>query len=149
MKKDLYLNIHIMSIFIAIVYIVCACYADGKERSPPAEGEERGWKDIELGQNSGEEHMDNVTRNNDKDSGSSKLLVNTLICSLPDIHCPQPVDVLPARRRRPFYGWISSDDEQDLVRLPQASLQEIAKFFTRMNVPRKRKTRWDVRPEDM
>lgn len=93
--------------------------------------------------------MDNVTRNTDKDSGGSKLLGNTLICSLPDLHSPQPVDVLPAPRRRPYYGWISSDDEQDIVHLTPAPIQEIAKFFFPMDGQRKRKTRWDVRPEDM
>jgi hypothetical protein len=140
MKKDLHSNFPIISIFIAVVYIVCFCYADGRERPPLAEGEERGWKDINLGPNSG---------NNDKDSGGSELLGNTLICPLPDIHSPQPADSLPTQRRRPCYGWISSDNEQDLVRLTPAPFQEIAKFFIRVDVQRKRKTRWDVRPEDM
>lgn len=142
-------NIPIISIFIAIVYIVCSCYADGRERPPLAEIEERGRKDINLEQNSGEEHVDNVNRSNDKDSGGSELLGNTLICPLPDIHSSQPADSLPTQRRRPCYGWISSDDEQDLVRLTPAPFQEIAKFFIRVNVQRKRKTRWDVRPEDI
>lgn len=107
------------------LYIVCSCYADGKEQSSLEEGETR-------------------------DSGGSKHLGNNPTCSPPGLHTPQRVDTLPACTRRPCYGWISSNEEQGPLHGTKAPFpKDIARFLLRTDGRRKRKTRWDVRPEDM
>lgn len=67
------------------------------------------------------------------------------------------------QRRKPYNGWISNDDVDDVVHLTPAPLQEslqkmltpaalqesFDKLFNGMNSGRKRKTGWDVRPQDM
>nr|XP_023872193.1 uncharacterized protein LOC111984802 [Quercus suber]POE86167.1 hypothetical protein CFP56_07274 [Quercus suber] len=98
---------------------------DGKEQSSLEEGETR-------------------------DSGGSKHLGNNPTCSPPGLHTPQRVDTLPACTRRPCYGWISSNEEQGPLHGTKAPFpKDIARFLLRTDGRRKRKTRWDVRPEDM
>ncbi|KAG6625472.1 hypothetical protein CIPAW_16G099400 [Carya illinoinensis] len=52
-----------------------------------------------------------------------------------------PMDGLPMRSRRPYHGWIGNDDDEELVHLKPAPLQQSRRS--------KRKTRWDVRPQDV
>lgn len=94
--------------------------------------------------------MDYQTSNNDEDDGDSKHLGNTLVCSSSTIHSLRPATSLPTQSVTPCYGWITSNDRQDLVHLTTASFPEqVAKFLSQMDGRRKRKTRWDVRPEDV
>ncbi|KAF5445581.1 hypothetical protein F2P56_034624 [Juglans regia] len=74
-----------------------------------------------------------------------------------------PMDGLPTPSRRPYHGWISNDDDEDLVHLKPAPLQQslaklltpvpsqesLVKFLDTLGRRRKRKTRWDVRPQDV
>lgn len=70
--------------------------------------------------------------------------------SPPQLILSPQVDCLPRHRRKPCYGWISSDDEADFVELTPAPLPaELTKLLSGANWPRKRKRRWDVRPGDM
>lgn len=83
-------------------------------------------------------------------SGVDETFGNSLAQSSPHLICSQlPVDSLPTRRRRSYHGWISSDDEKDLVHLTPAPLQfSLAKLLSTPGRKGKRKTRWDVRPQD-
>ncbi|KAG2664793.1 hypothetical protein I3760_16G100900 [Carya illinoinensis] len=74
-----------------------------------------------------------------------------------------PMDGLPMRSRRPYHGWISNDDDEELVHLKPAPLQQslakmltpvpsqesLVKFLDTLGRRSKRKTRWDVRPQDV
>lgn len=74
------------------------------------------------------------------------------------------MDGLPTGSRRPYHGWISNDDDnEDLVHLEPAPLQQslaklltpvpsqesLARFLDTLGRRRKRKTGWDVRPQDV
>ena len=64
----------------------------------------------------------------------------------------QPTHCAPPCRRRPCYGWISSDedDDVDVIELtPAPSPAVVAKLLSGIDAPRTRKRMWDVRPEDM
>ncbi|GAV56760.1 WIYLD domain-containing protein [Cephalotus follicularis] len=119
---------------------------DGKYLLPRADGEGSGWKDIEL-----------ETHSRGKQKTEAILQVNSCGASPVDItnpphvfRLPQPVKSHQPQTRRPFYGWICSDDEEDLVELPPAPLSvELAKIYYGTDIQRKWKSRWDVRPEDM
>ncbi|KAJ4979231.1 hypothetical protein NE237_010011 [Protea cynaroides] len=71
------------------------------------------------------------------EGGASGRKIFGKIQSLPptgDLHC----------KRKPCYGWISSDDDEDIVILrTNDSLRRRP-----INSARRRKTRWDVKPED-
>jgi hypothetical protein len=62
---------------------------------------------------------------------------------------------VPPCRRRPCYGWISSDEDDDdadldLIELTPAPLPAVvAKLLSGIDMPRTRKGRWDATPEDM
>ena len=76
---------------------------------------------------------------------------------------PLPVDNLPTQRRKPYHGWIGDDDADDLVHLTPARLQEslekmptpaafqeiFDKSLNGISSRRKRKSGWDMRPQDM
>ncbi|XP_038721353.1 uncharacterized protein LOC120013576 isoform X2 [Tripterygium wilfordii] len=59
----------------------------------------------------------------------------------------------PGRRRRPCYGWISSDEDEDevnIVRLePEPLPEDVESLFIEANAKYGRKRRWDVRPENV
>ncbi|XP_043697038.1 uncharacterized protein LOC122647790 [Telopea speciosissima] len=61
-----------------------------------------------------------------------------------------PAGDLPSPKRKPCYGWISSDDEEEILILrTNDSLRRLPiKCETPSNDGRRRKTRWDVKPED-
>lgn len=59
-----------------------------------------------------------------------------------------PAHILKIRRRKPYHGWIANDAKEDLVRLTPAPLpEEFAKLLLMPHAHRKRKKRWDVKPE--
>ncbi|XP_015579474.1 uncharacterized protein LOC8270459 [Ricinus communis] len=125
---------------------------DGSENNAPAilplpGGEESSWKDINLDQDSRKKEISNAEG---KDGGDSHV-VEKLKVSSPSLRPQEPVNALTVRRRKPCYGWISdSDNELDLVELTPAPLPyKLAKLLSVTTVPRRRKRRWDVRPEDM
>ncbi|PRQ59401.1 putative WIYLD domain-containing protein [Rosa chinensis] len=69
----------------------------------------------------------------------------------PVTHSVQEVDTLPARRRRPYHGWVGCDDD-DFVEQTEAPLPEVLRKMFILTVDsgkRKRKRRWDVKPENM
>nr|XP_011469900.1 PREDICTED: uncharacterized protein LOC101297485 isoform X2 [Fragaria vesca subsp. vesca] len=69
----------------------------------------------------------------------------------PVTHSAQQVDTLPTRRRRPYYGWVGCEDD-DFVVLTEAPLPGVLRKMFIPNVDsgkRKRKSRWDVQPQDM
>ncbi|KAE8722808.1 hypothetical protein F3Y22_tig00013565pilonHSYRG00019 [Hibiscus syriacus] len=50
-------------------------------------------------------------------------------------------------KRRPYHGWICSDDEEDLVELRPGPIAEEMESFLRSFT--KNKKRWDMKPDDM
>ncbi|XP_060675646.1 uncharacterized protein LOC112490410 isoform X2 [Ziziphus jujuba] len=106
-----------------------------KECLPIGEAE-RGMRNMDL--NSGKRNVDFIAGRIVKDSGSAKYHRNILGGS------QQLVDGVSTGTRRPCYGWLSEDEEDDHVEpLPQCS----EKLLVGRNRKRKRKTRWDERPE--
>lgn len=116
-------------------------------------GEGTGQKDFNLDQNLRKQRNTNVIETADKSSTFIDCIRNTNLSPSQAIHPAQPMGSIPIRRRRPYYGWISSDDEvkeEDFVELQPAPLpEEFAMLLFSTNVPTRRKTRWDLRPEDM
>ncbi|KAE8717744.1 hypothetical protein F3Y22_tig00110021pilonHSYRG00024 [Hibiscus syriacus] len=50
-------------------------------------------------------------------------------------------------KRRPYYGWICSDDEEDLVELRPGPIAEEMESFLRNFM--EHKNRWNIKPDDM
>ncbi|KAI3458575.1 hypothetical protein Pfo_015238 [Paulownia fortunei] len=123
----------------------------------------KGWKDILPDQTSGYiEETANVVSKNDEDPkvrppSNSPIPASP---SLNNIPSRQPTNSLPTRRRMPCYGWIESDEEDvdDFIFLRPASAvvgakatlpRELSKspsYGTKSE--RKRRSRWDERPDD-
>ncbi|KAJ7959711.1 Histone-lysine N-methyltransferase [Quillaja saponaria] len=104
---------------------------DGKDFLQPADETEGGYQEgIKL------------------DMGNQKIQVDNVFTQP-----SQPIDnlPLPPQRRKPCHGWINHDgDDEDLVYLTPSPLpKDIEKLLSERSVKRKRKTMWDVRPEDM
>ncbi|XP_062092518.1 uncharacterized protein LOC133798293 [Humulus lupulus] len=84
-----------------------------------------------------------------KDSGDNKNVANTA-----PIHTPNQECSLSLRKRRRYHGWISAScedhNDNDLVDLTPIPLPEgLARLFRKIHGEEKRKSSWDVRPEDM
>ncbi|XP_011028009.1 PREDICTED: uncharacterized protein LOC105128162 [Populus euphratica] len=99
------------------------------------------WKDINLYENCIEKQINS-------DNGAAVMNVGSV--QLPG-NTRSPV---PPCRRRPCYGWISGDEDDDadldLIEVTPAPLPAVvAKLLSGIDVPRTRKRRWDARPEDM
>jgi hypothetical protein len=58
-------------------------------------------------------------------------------------------DKLPHNRRRPYHGWIASDDTTDLVCFPLP--KNVEKLIGKSVAPerQRRKSRWDERPNNV
>lgn len=109
--------------------------------STPASKVGSSWKDINMYENCIEKQI-NI------DNGAA--VMNFGGVQLPG-NTSSPV---PPCRRRPCYGWISSDEDDDanldLIELTPAPLPAVvAKLLSGIDMPRTRKRRWDARPEDM
>ncbi|KAH8513705.1 hypothetical protein H0E87_006824 [Populus deltoides] len=99
------------------------------------------WKNINLYENCIEKQINNDNGAAVMNFGGVQLPGNT----------SSPV---PPCRRRPCFGWISRDEDDDadldLIELPPAPLPAVvAKLLSGIDMPRTRKRRWDARPEDM
>ncbi|KAK6234314.1 hypothetical protein QUC31_006720 [Theobroma cacao] len=65
-------------------------------------------------------------------------------------HTPPMPESNSTRQRRPYYGWICSDDEEDLVELTPGPLaEEMENLLLSLRGQRERKQRWNVKPEDI
>lgn len=86
-----------------------------------------------------------------EDINLDKSSVKSLTASPHVNESKQPADVFPVRRRRPYHGWISDgEDEAELVDVePPPHSEELQKVLFGRVVWKIRKTRWDLRPEDM
>ncbi|KAF3433498.1 hypothetical protein FNV43_RR24600 [Rhamnella rubrinervis] len=110
---------------------------------PPPQWAKKVSRNSKLDLNSGKSNVDSVEGHIVKDSSLENPQRNTLVCS------QQLVHAVPIQIRKPCHGWISDDDD-DLMELSPETLPEQSK-----NMPigwggkRKRKSRWDVRPEDI
>lgn len=109
--------------------------------STPASKVGSSWKDINLYENCIEKQINSDNGAAVMNSGGVQLPGNT----------SSPV---PPCKRRPCYGWISSDEDDDadldLIELtPAPSPAVVAKLLSGIDMPRTRKRRWDARPEDM
>ncbi|PON69040.1 WIYLD domain containing protein [Parasponia andersonii] len=124
--------------------------------NPPTKEERRGdCNDDKLDINFGTTNMDDVQDfgTNEhlgcvKDSGSDKRVANT------PFHSTKLEGFASSRKRRPYHGWISGNDDNDdnnLVELTPIPLPEGLEKLFRVMVRRntETKTSWDVRPEDV
>lgn len=111
-----------------------------------------GQKDLNLEQNSGEQQHLNILKTSDKDSGSVDPFGDTNLSPPHAIHSEQPKHTVRIRKRRPYNGWISNDDEVNeecFIKLEPSPLPvELAKLLFGTNIRSSRKKRWDLRPED-
>ncbi|KAJ6327011.1 hypothetical protein OIU78_013991 [Salix suchowensis] len=111
----------------------------------PASKAGSSWTDINMDENCIEKQTNSDNRGGVMNFGGAQLPGN--------ISSPtQPTHCAPPCRRRPCYGWISSDedDDVDVIELAPAPLPAVvAKLLSGIDAPRTRKRRWDVRPEDM
>ncbi|KAK9283815.1 hypothetical protein L1049_012069 [Liquidambar formosana] len=124
---------------------------EGQSYLLPAEVEGRGKRNLTLDNESCPKRMNRIG-NTDGNSGVATYLGNSLFHSpLAVDNSGELVDNLPKKRRKRCHGWISSDDEDDfLVELtPAISPRHVKNMIDVTERQRKRKTRWDVRPEDM
>ncbi|KAK2983224.1 hypothetical protein RJ640_023344, partial [Escallonia rubra] len=94
----------------------------------------------------------------DRCSEGAMLLLNAPVQTPTRIiPSPPPTDSIPTRKNKPNYGWISSDDEEDnLVILSAASVRfrpptprQLETLAGGTETGKKRKSRWDVRPENV
>lgn len=141
------------------------CFADDKNFQPLTDRDGKSWKDIVLDQacSSSEREKadascdkDEKSNSTDQDGSKSSILVPTTpvgYTPFPPVPSPRPkvstppppVRKFPSRRRQPCYGWIDSDEEDDddvFIELKPAVEWEDSK-------PAKRKSKWDLRPEDL
>ncbi|KDP44802.1 hypothetical protein JCGZ_01302 [Jatropha curcas] len=112
-----------------------------------AEGEGSSWKDINLDQDSKKQQMADAVKTEYRDFEAVEKLGSRSHSPKYDVLSPDRVDAFPGGRRRPYYGWISNDDDWDLVELKPAPLPEkIAKLLLVADGSRSLKRRW---PEDV
>ncbi|KAL5799596.1 hypothetical protein ACOSQ4_032480 [Xanthoceras sorbifolium] len=125
------------------------CQPDGGNGHLSPTGQGTGSNQINLDQNFVEKQMIAVIEG----SGVDRI-ENT---NLSPVHAsatqsPQATEGLKIRRRRPYHGWIDSDEEDgevDLVELePMPLPPELARLLSEAR-SKKRKTRWDLRPGNM
>ncbi|XP_028803759.1 uncharacterized protein LOC114758839 [Neltuma alba] len=89
--------------------------------------------------------------------GSNNRNVNAEEVRIPVIQSSQPQVNVPIKRRKPCYGWIGSDtdDENHLIQFPLPPLpEELMNFLQQNGTPkcgkrRRRKSRWDEKPDDV
>lgn len=132
-------------------------------KCPAAEADGKGWKDILPDQTSG--HIDetaNAVSENDKDPLTKVRSPRiTRIPASPSLNSvPSSPQTNCQRRILPCYGWIESDedDHDDFVFLKPASAvlgakatppRELLKCLSDVTKwKRKRRSRWDLRPDD-
>lgn len=129
------------------------CYESDCNDHLPMLGERTGQKDLNLEQNSGEQQCPNVLKTSDKDSGGVDPFGDTNISPPHAINSEQPKHNIPTRKRRPYNGWISNDEEVNeecFIKLEPSPLPvELAKLLFGTNIHSSRKKRWDLRPEDL
>ncbi|KAK6156143.1 hypothetical protein DH2020_010391 [Rehmannia glutinosa] len=132
-----------------------------------AEGDGKGWKDILPDQTSGrinETASTHVVSKNEQDSKIHDRPSKSPIRASPSLDCipsPQPNNSRSPQRRLPCYGWIESDEDEeadDFVFLKPASAVARAKAALPPEISkspsdgtksrRKRRSRWDQRPDD-
>lgn len=127
-----------ISVDCGVILITYCCFLDG---STPASKVGSSWKDINLYENC-------IEKQTNSDNGAA--VMNSGGVQLPG-NTSSPV---PPCRRKPCYGWISSDEDDDadldLIEPTPAPLPAVvAKLLSGIDMPRTRKRRWDARPEDM
>ncbi|KAK6135827.1 hypothetical protein DH2020_030435 [Rehmannia glutinosa] len=132
-----------------------------------AEGDGKGWKDILPDQTSGrinETASTHVVSKNEQDSKIHDRPSKSPIRASPSLDCipsPQPYKSRSPQRRLPCYGWIESDEDEeadDFVFLKPASGVARAKAPLPREISnspsdgtksrRKRRSRWDQKPDD-
>lgn len=92
----------------------------------------------------------------DNDKGSNhKTLMNNVentIAKNSVIESSKTRDELPNRRRRPYHGWIGSDNNVDLIYFPLPRLPEhLEKLIAQSDASQRgrSKSRWDKKADDM
>ncbi|KAF8402681.1 hypothetical protein HHK36_010770 [Tetracentron sinense] len=108
------------------------------------------WKDISLDHSSPQKQID-VALPAICGNKNSKSCCIVQSVKIEPVHFPPTLGSLQSqRRRKPCNGWISSEDEVDNVFLMTDALpRQPTSRGGRMDCGRKRKMRWDVKPEDM
>lgn len=128
-----------------IVHYPCYFFIDCDDHLPLL-GEGTGQKDLNLEQNPGEQQNPNVVKTSDKDSGGVDHFGYTNLSPPHAIHSEQPKHNIPVRKRRPYNGWISNDDEVNeecFIKLEPSPLPvELAKLLFDTNILGSRKKRW-------
>ncbi|XP_057981692.1 uncharacterized protein LOC131166994 isoform X2 [Malania oleifera] len=143
----------------------------GQDLLPQAEGDRTAWKDMDLGQHSSPERVDNAFRDNDGNSNSGINIENNLFQEkgeghslsakggekawnnrLPSpenvINSPFPMKNVPVRKRGPCHGWIGKDEDNDVfLELAPATLpEELKVLIAGTSMKREQRSRWDMRP---
>ncbi|XP_057477071.1 uncharacterized protein LOC130764772 isoform X3 [Actinidia eriantha] len=116
-----------------------------------AGGGGQGRTDIALDQNCNDNDMVGASGKCEEESTQIMELDNTPVQSSPSVvPSTTPSNDLP-RRRKPCFGWISSDDkEDDFIKLiPAKPAPRPENRNSGMVKKSKRKTRWDEGPSDM
>ncbi|XP_052199870.1 uncharacterized protein LOC127806546 isoform X2 [Diospyros lotus] len=130
-----------------------------REHAQPAEGdgERREANALDQGGSLMDEDNDNSTGYDNFES--QMQLDNARLQSPPSASCSIPAtDNLLTVMRKPLYGWIGSDEEEDFIELTPALRKVSFESAGRVVVngsrtgsdkqQLKRKSRWDVRPKD-
>ncbi|XP_057477070.1 uncharacterized protein LOC130764772 isoform X2 [Actinidia eriantha] len=130
---------------------ICSGVTDDAMQIMETGGGGQGRTDIALDQNCNDNDMVGASGKCEEESTQIMELDNTPVQSSPSVvPSTTPSNDLP-RRRKPCFGWISSDDkEDDFIKLiPAKPAPRPENRNSGMVKKSKRKTRWDEGPSDM
>lgn len=125
-------------------------FPDVKKSTVPVE---KGLDEQGIRVESKKRHVDNVSGSSNSTFVSN---VKSTFVKTPMIESSESLKNPPCRNRKPCYGWIDYDEEEvELMTFPLPPLPEhIEKLIGQSEAPqtgrrRRRKSRWDEKPDDM
>ena len=129
-------------------------FADVKDSTVPAERGGHGQGIIREKSENELKPVDNVAGNNYNTTFVGN--VESTFVKTTMIESSGAPENLPHRRRKPYYGWIGDDDDKvEFIHFPLPKLPEhIEKLIGQREAPqsgrrRRRKSRWDEKPDDI
>lgn len=128
------------------------CFAGGMYCSMEVEEPGKGSEDNNVSESCSEKEIINGPGNTTKGFCGAEVHVGKRVAHSPPLPVISPPSVEanpPRRRRKPCHGWISDgEDDDDFIDLPPAPRLISTPPATTKDKGKKRKTRWDVRPEE-